>query len=131
MSYLTQDMATWLAGKVAGWTTGTNLFAGHFPEDAPDTAAVLLERTGAAIEPHDPDFQERRIQLWVRAPTQFSAEGAAWTLFDGLVSAATFAVTMGGHTILTVSGISPALVGRDSRGRFEYSANLTVRLRAT
>lgn len=120
-----------LANHVAaltGLVVGQTLFAGQRPANAPDDCVVLLERTGGIIDDQT-RIHQWPIQILARGERYHGASGArqrCWNVFNALNNKQ--AVTVGGFAY-SATGISPASIGQDDRGRHEFSANLVLRIK--
>lgn len=122
-----EAFCTWMAAGLDDLAVGSTLYARSRPADAPDACTVVLERTGAYVDPWLKREREVRFQLLTRGPTHKQAETEARRLFNWLVNR--WGVALGGVTIHSIEGTGPQSLGTDQQGRAEYSANLTLRVR--
>ena len=118
---------------------GTDLFAGHRLQDAPDQCQVVLETGGSALHFDLTDRNDKMIQVLSRGKTYFTAREDAMEVFDALH---TGAYGMSGHTLaavapavqdyeaMVIEAVSdPQYIGQDEKGRYEFSTNYLFRIR--
>lgn len=127
---LLDDMLTKLGGASIGLTSGTNLFAGTFP-DSPDTAAAVYE-TGGFFPIHamsasagNAAVERPRVQIVTRAVKYQTARQLAHNIsqtLDGLSNA-----TIGSTIYLLITAVSsPEPLGTDPSGRARIVQNFDV-----
>lgn len=121
----------------AGLTTGTDLFAGHRPQDAQDNCDVVLETAGGAIHWDDPDRVDKAIQVLSRATTYFTARARAWAIYNAIYK--NHAYGSAGWTLPNVDddyvammiepNSDPQYIGQDEKNRYEFTCNYIFRIR--
>jgi hypothetical protein len=111
-----------------------DLFAGFRPVDSQDRCVAVLEPTGGMVNSYFPDSGDKMIQILSRAQSYWDARDDIYTVFDLLKSKAqvTFP-TLISDTTYKAEFIEaqqfPQSVGQDEEGRWEFSANLLIRIR--
>lgn len=129
-----KELASYIEGKGVGYTVGANLYAGHRPEDAPVSCAVLLERVPAEEDALVRGHIEAPLQIITRSSTYFGAKDDAEALFELLFgrNRAGFylPVVDDGPQIYVniVTGSRPAFIGQDDQNNFEFSTNYIFHL---
>jgi hypothetical protein len=119
---------------------GVNLFSGHLPTrrpsgtEPPIRLAVVLERTPSATDGDWPDYQQKEIQVLVKAESYFTARAMAYEIFNFLHGQAGWRlpVLMSGEEYLanTIDGVSPPypLENPEEKGVFSFSMNFIFRI---
>ena len=122
---------------------GTTLQIGHRTQDAPDRCICVLETAGGSVVPELPDRVDLNIQVIARGLTYFNARDDAWAVYDGIYrdfktyAAAGFALPAAGGgagtlTAMTITPLAcPQYIGRDEKGRFEFSTNYIFLVKQT
>ena len=124
-----KEYVTWLAGRTTPpLTIGANIFAGPWPETAADLCTAVLEGP-APQNAYLPKERQVRLQFLTRGPTYQSARTEAWRIFDAAANATGFPLGNGWRLHGTPQLNGPQWIGFDPRGRFEFSANLTLQVR--
>lgn len=118
---------------------GTTIQVGFRPQEAPDRCSVVLESIGGAPSFDLPDRIDQSIQILSRGNDLWEARDDAWEIFNaltgnvpGVIQSAqwTLPVVDGAFVACVIEAISsPQIIGRDDRGRFEYSTNYIVKIR--
>ena len=103
---------------------GGTLFAGYFPDDAPDSASAVCER---GLDPVDPYVgnHEKSVQVLTRGLDYHEARARAVTIHATL--SAMVNVQLTGWFVYTVTGSAPSYLGPDKRGRHTFTTNVLVR----
>jgi len=133
-----KEVTQFIATKV-GLTIGTNFFAGHRPQDAPDDCDCVLETAGGSVYPDIPDRVDKHIQVLSRARTYFTARARAWAIYDALYR--NYSLGSAGWTLPNVVGddyvamvieplASPQYIDLDEKLRHEFSTNYVFRIRS-
>ena len=112
-----------------GFVLGTNLFAGHRPQNTPDRCVLIAETAGGSTIPSEKDMADFQIQALSRAKTYFEAREDCWTVYEAIHS--TFGWNMpnwtgSGDDYLAMSVYAlaiPQYIGQDENGRYEFSVN--------
>jgi hypothetical protein len=128
----------WLATGLS-LTIGTTLLEGWRPQDAPNACSVVLDRTGSIADPYLLVERELHYQILTRDTTYNLGYEAATDIYEWLIAKARRETQLhtgagetgeeGEWTLHNIEGISPQFIGQDGKGRFEFSANYTLRVR--
>lgn len=111
-------------------TLGTTLHYGHMPPDAPDAlATAILERVGTEPDPYNKATRVRRYQIYTHATSYRAAENECRRIFEYCI--ARIGLTLTGWYIYHITGSEPASIGQDERGRYAFSANISVTAKKT
>lgn len=123
------------------WTLGTNFFIGHLPmknatdDDAPERVMAFLERVPAGVIGDLPDYADKRIQVWNRSHSYFTARDDAEQIFAILHGATGWDMTAvaspdpGYYAWVIDADGSPAPIANPNvKGLFEFSTNYTFRI---
>lgn len=111
---------------------GTDLFAGHRLQDAPDQCQVVLETGGSALHFDLTDRVDKMIQVISRAKTYFTAREDAMEVFDALHTGDYGAAghTLTTYVVMVIEAVSdPQYIGQDEKGRYEFSCNYQFKIR--
>lgn len=130
-----KELTSYLATTLS-LTIGQQIFAGPFPDGAPDQIAAILEPGMEKDNFYLPGTFEKAIQIYTRSRDYFSARQLAESLRDALSGARNAvrtlpALTSGGDTYQiniaeTISG--PSHMGMDPKGRAQFSTNILLRV---
>lgn len=124
---MVKEFCAWLAasGSGLGLVIGTTLFAGKRPAEAADLCTVVLERVSEIVDPDRKDARQVPLQILTRGRGYFTARDEARAIFDFVVNQ--YGVTgIEGWFVSNISGVAPAWIGVDEKGRDEFSANITL-----
>lgn len=129
-----KEFTKYIANAGLGFTIDTNLFAGFRPAEAPARCVAVLEPTGGAVDSYLPDTGEKVVEVLSRAESYWAARDDIYKVFDFLKSKAqvTLPVVIVGTTYVAqfIEAINfPQSLQQDEEGRWEFSANFTVRIR--
>lgn len=128
-----REIVQFIDGKT-GFTLGTNLFAGHRPQSAPDRCVLIAETAGGATVPECPDMAMCQIQALSRAKTYFEARADCWEVYEAVHGTAGWNMPnwtgSGDHYLaMAVDALAiPQYIGQDENGRFEFSVNFIFRM---
>lgn len=118
------------SGHLSDLVIGETLHAGFVPQGAPHLCTAVQERTPARSDKDNPALEEVHYQLLTRGPSYMEARAEARRIYGFCVDRK-IGYTLGSSgdlwTLLTTTGIAPAYLGQDEKGRFMFSANLTLR----
>ena len=111
------------------FTLGTDLFAGHRPQDAPDRCVLIAESAGGAAIPSEPDMADMLIQALARGVSYFEARDDCWLVYEKMHS--TFGWNLPNWTgtgpdflAMSVYALAiPQYIGQDENGRYQFSCN--------
>lgn len=115
--------ATWLEGESLG-----PAFVEHLPE-SPDVCAAVLTQTGPAPESRL-GSEIAAIQVVVRgaSASPVPAYERAQAIYNGLHNLEPSNWDTDADILLITANHTPAHIGRDAKGRHEYSLNFLVRV---
>lgn len=114
---------------------GTNLFVGYVPTkekmgvDAPDRCMAVLQSSPGLPVPDLPDWEEKAIQIWNRAPSYDLANDDAYCVYESIHGTAgwTLPAAIGGppYCALVINAVgTPAVIENPGeRGLFVFSTN--------
>jgi hypothetical protein len=108
-------------------TLGQTLHYGYMPPGEPALATALLERVSTEPDPYNKAVRVRRYQIYTRAPAYRAAEDECRRIFEYAIQRIGLSLT--GWYIYHITGSEPASIGLDERGRFAFSANISVTAR--
>jgi len=123
---------------------GTTLQVGYRPQDAPDRCNVVIESVGGSVYFDKPDRADQVFQIISRSTrgklaNMFDARDDAWEIFNALTANLPGLLKSSGWTLPVVDKAyiamiieavaTPAYIGTDEQGRFEYSTNYIVKIR--
>jgi len=110
---------------------GSTLFYGYRPQDAPDACTVVMDRVGASVNTYVTGVLTARIQFLTRGLTYPAAEIEALRIAAYIADLRGQFIDGDGWTwvIHSTDVTSPAFIGQDDKSRFEFSANVSFRLR--
>jgi len=136
------SIAQWIENLALGFTIGTNLFVGGFPDlraDAtktPDRAVALIDQSGSAVYFDIPDRADFMVQVLARGKTKRDPMDDSKTIFDRIhgisqINLPPEDATSGGlYVAMTIeANAGPQYIGQDGKGRFQYSTNYIFRIR--
>ena len=120
------------------FTLGDTLQCGHRTPASPVQCNVVLESDPSGIYPDLPDRVDKMIQVISRAKTYMKARDDAWEIYkelfpnlnaSGLPSGArTISASYEAQIIEPLS--DPQYIGKDDKGRYEFSTNYIFRIRS-
>ena len=129
-----QEIATLICAQT-GLVLGTNLYAGHWPQDKPDQCVMVGESGGGEPNFYCPDMANLNIQILNRSKTYFTGRSDAYSVYWAMHGSAGWNMPrldgLSGEDYLAwaVEAISlPASLGQDSNGRFLFSTNFIFRM---
>jgi hypothetical protein len=128
-----RELATYIANETA-LELGVDLHVGYFPDDDEEEASSMIRQGGGDAHPRSASASREDVQVQVltRAAVQSESREAARLIFDTLFPKANIdlpQVNSGPiYHVFNFSAGLPQPIGRDKLGRFEFSANYTVRL---
>jgi len=130
-----RELTTYIATQ-ASLTIGSDLFATDRPEDAEAACSVVIDRPSASVV-HSTTRTSHMVQVLSRSGVNGSwvdAETLATNLYvvlQGLRGVTLPLVDSGSQYYIEVCNAvsKPQPLGRDARGRFEYSTNYLVRIK--
>lgn len=122
-----KELTTYIATQ-ASRTIGTNLYAGPWPQDAPETCSAVFERPGGTPDPNVIGRGERFIQVVSRGPDYIAARDEAFAMraVFRILGRVTLPVVTSGETWVVESMYpigDPGYIGADDKGRQEFSTN--------
>ena len=133
-----KEVTQFIANK-ASLTIGTDLFAGHRPQDAPDACDAILEASGGSVEFDLPERADPVFQVLSRATTYFTARARAWAIYDAIFRDHTDGsagwtlpiVTVGEEyeAMIIEPSATPQYIGQDENGRYEFSTNYLMKIK--
>lgn len=121
-----KEITAFVDNGIATLTEGTNLFAGHFEPDTPDSIVVVETLVPGIADPLLADKWAVPIRVMARSASFFSARGSAQAVFDLLHGEhqISLPVVASGPTYLcNVTGTTPAYIGKDEKGRHMFVSN--------
>jgi hypothetical protein len=131
-----KSVCRWLVSELPGsLALGTTLQRGEFAQNAPDLCVAIMERVGGPTHRSFRDQEERRYQILSRGNSMSAAEDLARLVYDKMVNLRQLDLTPyieSGETayhVMTSQGYTPAYIGKDAKSRYQFSANLTLRVK--
>ncbi len=123
---ITQYLVNNTASLTVTLVEGTNLFAGHYESDKA-ASFVIVEAIVPGIADYDlEDFWQKPIRIFVRNKSYFTGQDLAQSLFDllhGKEQISLPVVSAGPTYLCNINGTTPAYIGQDQKGRFQFSIN--------
>ena len=107
-------------------TEGDDLFAGHYESDTTANIVVVEALVPGIADYILTDFRQVSIRIMVRNTSFFTAQDLAQTLFDllhGKEQIELPVVDSGPAYLCNINGTTPAYIGQDEKGRFQFSVN--------
>lgn len=132
---MVKEISTWLVGKVAGLTIGTNVQVGFRAQDAPVRCHTILETGGAIPAFGLVDRIDYTLQITSRAATYQTARADSWEIFDAINGTAGWqisALTSGGQAYeaqVVEAMAAPQWLGQDEKGAHEFVVNYIFRMK--
>ncbi len=140
-----KEFAEFIEDKTS-FVVGTTLQVGFRPQTAPDRCNVILESVGGTPYFDLPDRADVVFQIISRSTSGkeaniFDARDDAWEIFNtltgntaGIIKSAQWAFPIVVAGVEYIADIieaiaTPAYIGQDTQGRFEYSTNYLVKIR--
>ena len=136
------SIAQWVENLALGFTIGTNLFVGGFPDlraDAtmtPDRAVAIIDQTGSAVYFDVPDRADLVLQFLARGNQKRDPMDDSNTIFKRIHGIAQInlppedAASGSEYVAMTIeANAGPQYIGQDEKGRFQYSTNYIFRIR--
>ena len=134
-----KEVTQFIATK-ATLTVGTDIFAGHRPQDAADACDVVLESAGGMVYFDLPERADITIQVLSRALTYMTARARAWAIYDAIFRDYTDTgsagwtlpiVTVGEeYEAMVIEPLAiPQWIGQDDKLRHEFSTNYIFRIK--
>lgn len=116
------------------WRPGSKVFAGYMPQDSPDEAVAVLE-SGGTESYEVPNLMELQLQILTRADTYERASDIAFAAHRAIHGKSNAGRKLAlidnpGHYLRIESAVAtdiPAPIGKDGKGRYEFSANYILR----
>lgn len=126
MANLVKELFDWTWAN-SGYAPNIMFFCGHLPPEAVNTCAVLLERGGNPSKPLlRGNVGEYAFQVLARGETYMQARLIAQNIHAWLWDRA--GMDLGDWQVWVCEAeAEPQFLGFDSRGRYEFSTNYTVR----
>ena len=121
-----------IASNSTAWTTGTNLFKGYEPANAPDTSTFLHEHAGPPPEfvfsSSTPAWEQPRLQVVNRSTDYQTAMNNAQAHYKLLIGQVNTILkpssSATGVTYLNIEAVqSPFYLGQDDNARHRYGCN--------
>jgi hypothetical protein len=116
------------------------LQVGHRVQNAPVRCVLVAQPAGGEPNYYCPEMANLNIQVLSRAKTYFEAEEDIWTVFNALTKGSG-EYPSGGWNIPRIDGSggdylamviealqTPAYIGQDDNGRYEFSVNFIFRM---
>ena len=127
MSWI-DDLATYLAGQLDGYTVGTNIFKRFMP-DTPD-ASICIYDAGGNSEPFGSavPYQEIPFEIRVRS----TSASASRTILDLVLAKLDYkqTLTLGSLVVFAVHKQGePGILERDQQNRITWLARFTMQAR--
>lgn len=120
------------------WVMDTNMFPGKLPQEnkagdfPPHRCLVVLQNTPSVVWGHQPDMEDKPIQLWNRDEGYWQAEEDALELFDAIhgYCGATMQIGVGTkYLAMTIEAMgSPAPIENPGPRGFAFSTNYMFRM---
>ena len=128
---LIEDIAKYIDAEGYGtyYDTGfhedNNVFLNNIPQDPND--AIAIYDNGGAGNIYAFTESIRRVQVFVRKQSQRDAHLTIWAIYESLINTdrSGFLVLDGRRTMIRSVG-SPAFIGKDNNGLFQFSANFDI-----
>lgn len=99
----------------------------EFPANAPDNGTALGEFVGARVDGYNNNQRWPRYQILTRNANKVAAHTEANRIAEAVLKLRGEAIT--GHYIYDITGALPAYIGKDEKGRYVFSANVSVSAR--
>lgn len=123
-----REIVQFIEGQTS-FTLGTDLFAGHRPQSAPDRCVLIAESGGGSAVASESDFAEYAVQALTRAKTYFEARTDCWEVYEAIHS--TFGWELPNWTgsgvdylVNSIYALAiPQYIGQDENGMYEFSVN--------
>ena len=132
----------WIENLALGFTIGTNLFVGGFPDlradgtKTPNRAVTLIDQSGSAVYFDIPDRADFMVQVLARGDQKRDPKTDSETIFKRIHGIAQInlppedALSGGLYVAMTIeANAGPRDIGQDEKGRFQYSTNYIFRIR--
>lgn len=128
---LTEDIAKYIDAEGygtyydTGYQTDNTIFINNIPQD-PNDAIAIYDNGGQG---NIINFTEslRRVQILVRKQSQREAHLTIWAIYELLINTANGGfVNLDGRRTLIKGVASPAFIGKDNNGLFQFSANFDI-----
>lgn len=138
-----KEFASFVQSKTS-FVKGTTLQVGFTPQTAPDRCNTILESVGGTVYFDKPDRADQVFQILSRSErgktaSIWQARDDSWEIFNALTGNTPGILKSSGWTLPIVDKAyiamiieavaTPAYIGTDKQGRFEYSTNYIVKIR--
>lgn len=122
-----------LISDLTGFTKGAKLQVGHWVQDKPERAVLVLESGGFADWYLMPEQIEPTVQVLCRAKTYFEAREDAYAAFDALHKIATWPLPQlesgTDYLVYSIEALTiPQYLGVDDNRRHLFSTNYIFRI---
>lgn len=99
----------------------------EFPAEAPDNGTMLGEFVGAQVDGYNNNQRWPRYQFLTRNVSKVAGYTEANRIVEAVLKLRGEAII--GHYIYDITGNLPAYIGQDEKGRYVFSANVSVSAR--
>ena len=122
------DVATYIATNITSLTKGTNLFKGFLPDNTDDVVCVY--NTGGAESSRDIPTGDPTFQIFIRNKDYETGHTLVMRIYDLLHRLVNEELVSGETYFYNIFALGrPAHLGRDKKGRDEFSVNFIGHIR--